>query len=287
MTSGNLGSRVAVAAVGVPVVLGVVWIGGWPLGVLTAAVAALGTAEFYGMARARGGAPFQLLGVSASAGSVLLATGLPSVREAAAGGATLLLAVLLLSLGASVWLRGSKGSPLAAVSVTLTGVLYVGFTLAFVPLLRGSGDGNAATLLLLPLLATWVGDSAAYFVGRAWGRRRLAPDASPNKTVLGAIAGLAGSAATAALVAWWALRTMEGWALSVVAAAAVGLLIGAAGQVGDLVESVLKREACIKDSGTLLRGHGGVLDRVDALLFAVPVAWFLFGSVGAFAGVTP
>ncbi|MDP9363091.1 MAG: phosphatidate cytidylyltransferase [Chloroflexota bacterium] len=124
--------------------------------------------------------------------------------------------------------------------------------------------------ILIAILAVWLGDTAAYLAGRSWGRRPLLPRVSPKKTVEGALAGLLGSTLVGALgVRWFGLDVP--W----VAGAAIGLLLGAVGQVGDLAESLLKRQAGVKDSGDLIPGHGGILDRIDALLFALPTAWFL------------
>jgi phosphatidate cytidylyltransferase len=168
-------------------------------------------------------------------------------------------------------------------------VLYVGGGLAFVPLLRSAapalhgadvGPALAMSFVLLPLLATWVGDSAAYFVGRGLGRHKLAPHASPGKTVEGALAGLAGSAAAGAAVASWALADLPAVPSPALAGVWMGAVLGAVGQIGDLAESILKREAGVKDSGRILPGHGGVLDRVDALLLAFPTTWLLLVAAG-------
>jgi len=131
-------------------------------------------------------------------------------------------------------------------------------------------------LLLVLLVAVWINDSVAYWVGSTWGRRKLAPSLSPNKTWEGAVAGLAGGAAAALLgVRLWSGGTAPWWGLW-------GLLVVAvvAAQLGDLVESMLKRAAAVKDSGTLLPGHGGLLDRLDAIILAVPVFYGLLGATG-------
>lgn len=290
--SSDLGSRVVVAALGIPVVLGALYLGGWALGVMAAAAAAVAALEFYRLSEARGQRPFAAAGAAASGAVVLLAVGTPS--PAAFGGAFLgvLLALALATLGGAVWLRWPGGDPLAAWSVTLTGVVYTGATFAFVPLLRGLAPAAGAPVgerlagmgfVLLPLLATWAGDSAAYFAGRAWGRTRLAPAVSPGKTVAGAVAGLVGSTVAAAVVAAGLLGPVGTPGLGVAAAAGLGLVVGAAGQVGDLAESMLKREAGVKDSGRILAGHGGMLDRVDSLLFAFPATWGLLYLLGVLA----
>jgi phosphatidate cytidylyltransferase len=151
------------------------------------------------------------------------------------------------------------------VALTLLGVWYCAWLLGHAIWLRRSAGG--AALLLLLLAVTWAGETAAYFVGRRWGRRRLAPRISPAKTVEGAVAQLAVSVVIAALAGRPA-------GLPAVHAATVGLLLGVAGQLGDLTESFLKRSAQTKDAGGLLPGHGGLLDRLDSLLFNVPALYY-------------
>lgn len=135
--------------------------------------------------------------------------------------------------------------------------------IAWDPALRGL----AWTVLVV--LSTWIGDTAAYLVGSRIGRRKLVPHLSPNKTVEGALGGLIGATAVAA-IAWAGLGLGAWWQ-----GAIVGVILGIVGQLGDLAESFLKRQAGVKDSGTLVPGHGGVLDRIDALLFAFPAGYLL------------
>ncbi|MGH9606551.1 MAG: phosphatidate cytidylyltransferase [Terracidiphilus sp.] len=157
-------------------------------------------------------------------------------------------------------------------------LLYVGFTLISVPALREQANGPSMVAFLLCVV--WAGDIAALYVGRRFGRHKMAPVISPQKTWEGA----AGSMAASLLVAWglFALATsMENWNSPLLSYPddlwywlVLGALVNAAAQVGDLVESALKRSAGVKDSGDLLPGHGGVLDRIDALLLAAPVLWY-------------
>jgi phosphatidate cytidylyltransferase len=126
---------------------------------------------------------------------------------------------------------------------------------------------------------TWVGDSAAMSGGRAFGGPKMAPTISPGKTRAGGVAGLLGATMAGALLVPLALRP-AGVDLGIAAAAAIGLLLGVVGQVGDLAESLLKREAGVKDSSHLIPGHGGVLDRFDSLIFVLPVAALLFRLLG-------
>jgi phosphatidate cytidylyltransferase len=157
-------------------------------------------------------------------------------------------------------------------------LLYTGFTLLALPSLHG--ESNGPSLVLFLLFVVWTGDTAAYYVGRAWGRHKLAPSLSPGKSWEGAIASVLGSALIAAgLVGLSTLLQQhdiavlsypdELWYWMVLAG-----IVNVAGQVGDLAESALKRSAGVKDSGTLLPGHGGVLDRIDALLLAAPALWY-------------
>lgn len=263
------------------------------LGLLLAAAAVVASREYFQLARARGERPFTVMGMGAAGGLVLLATARPSVADFGEVAFVVILASTFLLTGASVWLRWPGGNPMAAVTSTVGGIVYVGGSLSFVPILRSLpaeaglagqlGGWQASAFVILPLAVTWVGDSTAYFVGRALGRTKLAPMASPGKTVEGGLAGLAGSVVAAGVVAWWGPAEWAVLTLPVTTALWVGGCLGIAVQVGDLAESVLKREAGVKDSGSLLPGHGGALDRIDGLLFAVPATWFLL----VWAGVVP
>src|SRR5690606_39298228 len=138
-----------------------------------------------------------------------------------------------------------------------------------------------AALVVFSVGVTWINDTCAYFAGRKWGRRKLIPTVSPGKTVVGAVAGLAGAVAVGGAYAAIVLDGRYGFGLGWAAGAAGGLLVGVVALIGDLAESVIKREAGVKDSGNLFPGHGGVLDRLDALFFAIPVAyWFFWVSLG-------
>jgi phosphatidate cytidylyltransferase len=130
-------------------------------------------------------------------------------------------------------------------------------------------------LLTLPLALTWIGDTCAYFGGRAFGKRKLIPSVSPGKTVAGAVASVVGTVVAGAIYAQFVLHDWLGVPLSLVAGALTGLVVSPVAQIGDLAESLLKREAGVKDSGTLLPGHGGVLDRFDSLFFTIPVTYWV------------
>ena len=284
MARGELANRILVAVVGIPVAFAVAYRGGWVLGGALALIALLSAREFYALAGARGGRPIGLLGLSASVALVLLATAFPSYDALAPWAFGVLIALLLLVLGFAVWGRGAGGSPTRAVSSTVVGSLYTGGTLSFALLLRHLPDAkstaagspwNGALLLLFPMVVTWCGDSCALFAGRRWGRAKLIPSVSPGKTVVGGVAGLFGSVTAAAVMAAFFLDSLPLFAISLPVGVVMGVAIGGVAQIGDLAESVLKREARVKDSGGLIPGHGGFLDRFDALFFTIPLAYVL------------
>jgi len=281
MASGELAKRVAVAAVGIPLAIFLLYLGGWPLGVVLAAIAAVGAAEFYGLAAARGVRAFRVTGSLLSALLVVLAVVYEAPAAAAASqSAAVLTAALALGL-ASLRLRGVDGAPLAACAITLFGAVFVGGTLSFAIYLRNlalpvpSGANEAwagAAFVAYPLAIVWIGDTLAYFCGSRWGRHKLSP-ISPKKSVEGAVAGWLGSVGAGALVGWLVFGEWLGVPVHTGAAALGGAVIAPIAQAGDLAESLFKREAGVKDSGRILPGHGGILDRFDALFYALPAAW--------------
>mgnify|MGYP001187430127 FL=1 len=297
MPRSELGQRVAVAAVGIPVAIAAIVAGGWYLGVLLAAVAAGSAVELFRLAERGGVRPMRSLGAALAAGSTLIAAAEPSFEGAAGPLFGSAVAVLLLTAGAAVWVRGVEGRPLTSVATTLLGGIFPGWTLAHgmflrhdytqaheaatfgAPGLLASEAWAGAALVVFAVGITWINDSCAYFAGRKWGRRKLIPTVSPGKTVVGAVAGLVGAVVVGAAYAAIELDGWYGFGLGWAAGAVGGLLVGAVAQVGDLAESVLKREAGVKDSGTLFPGHGGFLDRLDALFFAIPVAYWYFAVV--------
>lgn len=179
------------------------------------------------------------------------------------------LAFFLFVLGIAfltLWTRRPLVEALPAAGISSSGLLLVAFPLTYAVRLHGLGTEGPA-LLLFALVITWVGDTAAYFVGRSVGKHALAPHLSPKKTWEGTVASFVGSLLVAAAFGRWLSAPLP----HLLAMAAVG---NVAGQVGDLLESAYKRSAGVKDSGTLLPGHGGILDRIDALILAIPVVWY-------------
>lgn len=271
--------RVLVAVVLIPIVLGCVWAGGPALVTLLSLAAGLAAWEFYRLAAARGVQALSTPGIVVSAlipvivHARYLGFWVPPVSIVA------LLVPVLLTI--ALFARGVAGAPMAAVGATLTGIVYTGGMLSFAYALRyhefavGARAGTA--LVMFPVVVTWLNDSGAYFFGRRFGRARLMPTVSPGKTWAGAYGG-----ALTSVLATWALAALvlPSWAhltLGITGILVVGVMLSVAAQVGDLAESMFKREAGVKDSSSLIPGHGGVLDRVDSLLFTLPVGYVLLG----------
>jgi len=281
----ELTKRWAVAGVGVPIVVGLLYLGGWPIALVMAALAGLGAWECYRLADRSDVAALDGLGVASAAALVLLAAWRPTFSTFAAPALALIGVLTMASLVVAMRARGPARKPLEVVAITVFGTLYAGLSLAFVPLLRemptlyvwvdpGSAAWGGVAVLALPLAATWIGDAVALFAGRAWGKGGLAPTISPKKSWVGVWAGLGGAAAAA--VAWWAVAgiLLPGQPVtSPLVAGAIGVVLGVGAILGDLAESLLKRGAGVKDSGAVFPGHGGVLDRLDALTFTLPAAY--------------
>jgi phosphatidate cytidylyltransferase len=280
----NLAQRIGFAAVAIPLALGTVWLGGWLLAGLVALVAALGTRELYGLFRQTGGRPIEGLGVAAAIALPLMTHRLliGDARIEAAwpyGAAGWLLAVLTAALAA----RSPAERPLDAVGVTVFGVCYAAALPSFLLDIRHAAHPErswAGTwLVMYPLVVTWVGDTAAMFGGRTFGGSKLAPVVSPGKTRSGAVAGVLGSLLVAVPFAFWVFPSV-GVAAPLGALLLIAALLSIIGQVGDLAESLFKRQAGVKDSSHLIPGHGGVLDRFDSLYFVVPAAAALYRLLG-------
>jgi phosphatidate cytidylyltransferase len=252
-------SRLLVAAVGLPAVLGLVWLGGWWLWVLAAGAGLVALHEFYGMARSL--RPLVLAGYAG-----LLLTLLGAQLDGTVwmlGGFTTTLALAFLLKGISE----TRQSLTVAVATTVLGAGWVGLGLAYILLLRALPEHGRLALFTV-LLAVFAADTLAYFTGRLVGRHKLAPVLSPGKTWEGLVA----STVTAILVSFFALYHQD--FLTVGESLLLGAVIAVTAPLGDLFESGVKRDLGVKDSGRLLAGHGGMLDRLDAHLFAAIAAYY-------------
>jgi phosphatidate cytidylyltransferase len=232
----------------------------WMFGATMVLAAAVGQWEFTGIFERAGVRTFRWLGLLG--GSMLTASFALPVSERVA-----FTVVLLVLLGAGLLHRPAGRAAWEPVAVTLLGVAYVNWLLGYAFWLRDLDAGVAWVLLLVSV--TWLGETAAYVVGSTLGRHQLAPSISPRKTIEGAVAQLVMSGLAALGARAWFFP-----ALSLESAIVVGLLLGVAGQVGDLIESAIKRSVGTKDTGRLIPGHGGMLDRVDSLLVNTPVLFY-------------
>lgn len=231
------------------------YVGGWAFAVLVGVIALVATVECYRLVRAATSRPLVAAGLTAALTLVLL----PVFQYSPQRGWILTIVVLVGLSGVYYLLPGPYSSDLVDWPVTLLPPLYVGLLLGHLSLLRQYREG--AWWVFAALLLTWAYDSGAFFAGRAFGRHPFMQHVSASKTVEGLIGGLVlSTAAGLVLVPGLDLRWWQG--------ALLGLLVGVAAQAGDLVESMVKRKAGVKDSGTLVPGHGGLLDRIDSLLFA-------------------
>ena len=277
--------RVATAAVLIPCVVGLVlWGSTAVVAVCLALVMLLALFEYFALGDAIGHRAYRFWTATCALGLAYvqwLAAIAPSYELA--GGLTIhrmvgrilgiipavqdILFIFVLGVAAvTLWTKRPMVEALPAAGISASGLLLVAFPLTFTIRLHGySVDGPK--LLMFALVITWVGDTAAYFVGRAMGKHKLAPVLSPKKTWEGAVASILGALLVAVGFSKWLIVPLP----HLLAMAAVGNI---AGQAGDLLESAYKRSAGVKDSGTLLPGHGGVLDRIDALILAIPVVWY-------------
>jgi len=271
----QLARRIGVAAIGIPATIGLIYLGGWALVAALAVLGALGAFEFYRLAARHGVRALVALGCG---GAALFPAGawlvLPAGYALAPRWFAFLLALWLMGvMGAALATRAPVDGPTAGLGVTVLGALYAGALPAFLLLLRypASPPGAVAgtALACFPLALTWICDTLAMAGGAVIGGPKLAPVLSPAKTWAGALTGTVGALLGAFAYGRWVLAPLE-VALSVPVLLGSGAAVATLGQLGDVAESLFKREAGAKDSGALFPGHGGVLDRLDSLYWTIP-----------------
>lgn len=256
--------RILSAMVGIPLILGAVYLGEAWYCLFLLLVANLGIYEYTRMLRARGfGLPAWPGYFGASAIIVLLFWQQPALLFH-----LIMLILVLLFMAVLIYFEKINFWESA---VIFWGIIYLGGLLGFMLLLRMLPQGAVYTYMLL--IGVWLNDTFAYFVGIKWGRHKLAPRISPQKSVEGALAGISGTVLTALLAVWFIP-----WLIPLPAWKAVLLGFGTAvfAQLGDLMESALKRQFQVKDTGQLIPGHGGVMDRFDSLMLAAPFVYAFF-----------
>jgi phosphatidate cytidylyltransferase len=253
-------SRIAVAVPGIALAVAFVMLGGIAFALICALVVVLALYELYNLTAAF--RPLRWAGYAGGLAMVLLAWAHDSPEHG-----------LLLGLGLTIGMVGVGGlilthreDVMARMTVTLFGAVYVGLPLALLVVMRDLPHGAAVVANVL--VGTWVFDTASYLGGRLWGSRQIAPRVSPGKTLEGLIIGLA-----VGTLGVWVAHLYEDW-ISGLEAVVLGAIVCVAAFLGDLTESMIKRDVQVKDSGKLLLGHGGVLDRFDGLLFSAIAGYF-------------
>jgi phosphatidate cytidylyltransferase len=265
----NLAIRLLTAAVVIPPLLGLLFKGpAWGFFALVMVATALAASELFRMthpddALARG------IGVLTSLGACAATYWFSSDSRALL---TMVAVVTLLGLLTPLWRLGDMQSAALRTVAGVAGPFYIGSLLAMLALLRREGGDDGGKLVFMSLTFSWLADTGGYFFGRFLGKTKLYEAVSPKKTRAGFVGALVGASVGAALASLWYLP-----ALPLSHALPLGLFAGAAGQMGDLVESLLKRSTGIKDSGDIVPGHGGMLDRIDALIVVSPIV-YLYAS---------
>ncbi|MGB7845194.1 MAG: phosphatidate cytidylyltransferase [Candidatus Acidiferrum sp.] len=264
------GTRVLTALVLIPVVVAIVlFTPTWAVAIATAIITVLALWEYFALGEAIGHRAYRLWTTFSSllfilSQSVITRSFIDPPHVFYLAGLNFFLFILGITC-LTLWTHRPLVESLPAAGISSSALLLVAFPLSFAVCLHGVEDGRL--LLLFALAITWAADTTAYFVGRAIGKHPLAPHISPKKTWEGSIAGMFGSLLVAYAFSYWIKIPLP----HLLVMAVFGNI---AGQMGDLLESAYKRSAGVKDSGGLLPGHGGILDRIDALILCIPVIWY-------------
>ncbi len=257
-----LKERILSAVVLIPLAFALLYLGGWWFTALVVLFGILASYEAYAMLRRKGYRPFTYWGMAVVVGLVLLVARDPQERWLPHA---LTLVVLLTLVRA---LAHRTEAPATDWALTVAVALYLGGLMRYALLLREYTNG--LQWVVAALLTTWITDTGAYFVGLSIGKHRMAPRLSPKKTWEGAIGGWIIGVLGAVLVGWVLLPFLTLWQMVV-----LGVVVSTVAPFGDLAESMFKRQCGVKDSGNLIPGHGGALDRIDSLLFVFPVVYWL------------
>ena len=263
--------RLYTAAVLIPAVYGIIaYLAPWALTLLLISVGSIALVEFYQIC-------FQPRFNRLAIGVGLGAFALVIARDHLSLALTHLVVASVLVVSIVVSISSGRTDPRwKDILITLFGVLYIGFPLGTVVSTRALPAGEFLVLFLA--VVTWTSDTGAYYAGTLWGKHPLLPSVSPKKTVEGLLGGIALAVGTALLAQWWFASQ-----LSLSDAIILGILLTVTGLLGDLFESVIKRRTGVKDSGGILPGHGGMLDRIDSLLFTAPTFYYYVAYIRGLA----
>jgi len=268
-------ARAVLVLVGLPILIACAYWGGWPLLILVAVVTVIGLGEYYSAVFTANIFPAVVVGFLGALGLLAVTAFSPPQQ------CDLAVLIVLAAVAATAMLSQVRGNSYAGATVnsaaTVFGVVYVGLLMSFLlrlanfdlPAALGEPAGPFASsvgALLLVAVPVWTLDTFAFIVGSAWGRYQLAPQLSPRKTIEGALAGFIGCVGLTVLLGWW-LK------LPVAHSLFLGILLAVVAQLGDAAKSTIKRDLGIDDFGNIFGPHGGILDRFDGLLFAMPAAW--------------
>ena len=269
-----LRQRVLSAVIFVPIIFASIWFGNPWFSIVVAIAALLGVIEFYSMVDRRRWQPLAVFGTLWTLFFIFNAYYAPKYSSDniyILVTSALIASAVALSLVWVLFLRSSGEKVMVGWAASVTGIFYMGWLLSYWVLIMNSygGDWNGRNWVLLALFSTFAVDTTAYFVGRAWGRHKMAPTVSPGKTWEGAAGGLVG-----AIVAVIALALLLDVDISYSEMVIIGVLIAVFAQLGDLAESKLKRSVGVKEASNLIPGHGGILDRLDSIVFTGVVVYY-------------
>jgi len=260
-----LGKRLWSAAILIPIVVLMSYLGGYPLWIFVLAAGIMASCEYIKLLKTHALQP--ILGFTLLLVVLFILNSPPFNINLVEWGIPL---ITLISLAAEIHHQNREGS-LPSWALAVAGGIYIGFPLSTVMKLRAFDQG--LYWILLVFAGTWICDTAAYFVGSRWGKHRFYPAISPKKTLEGAIGGITFGSAVVILYAMFVLHLSWWWAVIL----AIALVLGAT--FGDLAESVIKRQMHVKDSSNLIPGHGGMLDRIDSLLYVFPLIYLIASAI--------
>ncbi|MBT3589644.1 MAG: phosphatidate cytidylyltransferase [Candidatus Marinimicrobia bacterium] len=264
--SAQSSDRMFINIIGIPSWIAIIWLGGFYYFSFIAVCALIGLVEFYSMSELKGVTPNRYVGITFSILILAYYWFTPQVSE------TLFIGFLIIGI---MWLLMEelyRGLPNAVgnMSYTFFGIFYSPLLLGTAIPIRQFDSINNISLTFALIVSVWACDSAAFFFGTKWGKKKIFPRVSPKKSYIGSIAGVFASFLVMTMFQYfgWLGAMFTGYDIFI-----FSMITGILGQVGDFAESLIKRDVGVKDSGTILRGHGGVLDRFDSLIFAMPIAY--------------